>query len=182
MDIPSVRTGLRCIGPKTTKLCCQCSSVRWPDNAVKRRWQRLARHVELSGPNPIGKYLGCIHRWGTTSLDGKPVRATEYDMTDVMKSCIMLYAERIEQIMPGSSRFLTPGELPTDSSSGGNARVIKYGDRREYFPDHKAWRRVHDRPRTALITPTGTKWRTSRRRYVTFARYGDVFRFVDRSL
>ena len=64
MDIPSVGTGLRCIGPQTTKLCCQCSSVRWPDNAVKRRWQRLARHVEMSGPNPIGKYLGCNHRWG----------------------------------------------------------------------------------------------------------------------
>ena len=126
--------------------------------------------------------LDAITGGGTTSLDGTPVSSIDYCMTDVMKSCIMLCAERIEQIMPGSSRLIAPAELPTDSSGGGNARVIKYGDRREYFPDHKAWRRAHDRPRTALITPTGTKWRTSRRRYVTFARYGDVFRFVDRSL
>ena len=78
-------------------------------------------------------------------------------MTDIMKSCIKLYCGFVDGIVPGSSKLVTLADLPTDSSGGGNAPAIKVGDRWEHYPIAKAWRRIHDRPRTALFTPTGTK-------------------------
>jgi hypothetical protein len=112
----------------------------------------------MSGPKPIEKFLGCFHRWGTDTIGGKTVRTVQYDMCDFMQSCLKLYSDLIEEIKPGSSKAIQPAELPTDTvSGGGNAPAPKYGDRWEHLPEQKAWKRVHDKPRNALFTPTGTK-------------------------
>ena len=47
-----------------------------PEDTVKRCWERLAKHVEMSGPQSTGKFLGRNHRWGKAMLDGHIVRAT----------------------------------------------------------------------------------------------------------
>ena len=92
----------------------------------------------MSGPKPIAKFLGCFHRWGTATVDGKRVRGVQYDMRDFMQSCLKLYSDLIEEIMPGSSKAITLAELPTDTvSGGGNAPAPKFGDRWEHFPDQK---------------------------------------------
>ena len=85
------------------------------------------------------------------------MRTIEYDMTDFMKSCIELYSSLIDSIAPVSSKLIKPADLPTESSGGGNAPAMKLGDRWEHFLAHKAWRRFHDRHRTALCTPIGAK-------------------------
>ena len=95
----------------------------------------------MSGPQPIGNFRGCNHRWGTAKLDDQIVRTIEYDMTDFVKSCIEFYSNLIDGIAPGSSELVQPSNLPTDSSGGGNALAFKFGDRWELFPAHKAWRR-----------------------------------------
>ena len=66
----------------------------------------------MSGPNPIGKFLGCR----TPTVDGEPIRTIEYDMTDLVTDCISMYAELIDEIVPGSSKLIKPTDLPTDSS------------------------------------------------------------------
>ena len=84
---------------------------------------------------------------GNNVVDGKPVRTIEYDMRDFMP----------RQGRPGSSRGILSADLPKDIvSGGGNAPAQKYGDRWEHLLDHKAWRIIHARPRTALFTATGT--------------------------
>ena len=127
-----------------------------PKEAVKRCWERLAKRVVMSGPNPSGKFLGCLQTWGAPTVDGEPIRTIEYDMTELVTSWISMYAELIDDSVPGSSKLIEPTDLPTDPSGGGNALGCKYGDRWEHFPDQKAWRRIHDGPRTALFTPEGT--------------------------
>ena len=73
----------------------------------------------------------------------------------VMYTCVL---DLIEEAKPGSCRSILPADLPTDTvSGGGSAPAHKYGDRWEHVLDHKAWMRVHDKPRTALFTPTGTE-------------------------
>ena len=79
-------------------------------------------------------------------------------MCDFMQSCIQLYSDLIEEVKPGSSRSILPADLPTGvASGGGNAPITNYGDRWKYFPDHKAWRRIHDKPRTAYSPPLASR-------------------------
>ena len=59
----------------------KCAS---PKDAVERRWERLAKHVEMSGPYPIESFLGRLHTWGTSTFDGEPVRTIEYVMIGFM--------------------------------------------------------------------------------------------------
>ena len=93
---------------------------------------------------------------GKAKLDNQIVRTIEYNMTEFMKSCIELYSCRIDCVDPRSSKLIKPADLPTDSSGGGNASAIEFGDRWEHVLAHKAWR-LHDRPRPALFTPTGAR-------------------------
>ena len=48
-----------------------------PKQTLPSAWKAIAQHVEMSGPKPIGKFLGCLHRWGNHTIDGKPVRPIE---------------------------------------------------------------------------------------------------------
>ena len=54
-----------------------------------------------------------------------------------------------------------PATIANGSDKGGghapNTRGNVLGDMWEHYPDRKAWRRVHARPRTALFTPVGAK-------------------------
>ena len=132
-----------------------------PKNAIRLAWDALAKHVEMSGPKPIEKSLGCFHRWGTATVDGKQVRTAQHGMRGFMQSCIQLYTNLSEGIKLGSSKAITLADLPTVTvSGGGNAPAPNFGDRREHAPEQKAWERTHDILPTALFTPTGNEGRT----------------------
>jgi hypothetical protein len=115
--------------------------IAGPAAAIRPAWEALSKHVEMSGPKPIEKFLGCFHRWGTDTIDGKTVRTVQYDMCDFMQSCLKLYSDLIEEIKPGSSKAIQPAELPTDTvSGGGNAPAPKYGDSGNTSPNRRPGR------------------------------------------
>ena len=105
------------------------------------------------------KFFG-IHREMTTTADGKLARTLEYDMSTTMASSVKLYNGTIEEIAPSTISLRRPTDLPNGTGKdGGNAPSADnkvFGDRLEHYPDIEAWRRVHDRPITALFTPVGT--------------------------
>ena len=73
-----------------------------PVKNLKVAWERLTtghNALTLDPPKSPDRELGCYHRIFDAVVNGKPVRAMEYDMRDFMRSCVDQYLE-----VTGSSR------------------------------------------------------------------------------
>ena len=95
-----------------------------PEKNVPIGWKSIRDGVNMEGPTPTGKYLGCNHTLiechmtpGGDPINNKvpagktraiPVRAIEYDMCDFMKSCVDRYLECAD----GKARTLPKVETP----------------------------------------------------------------------
>jgi hypothetical protein len=63
-----------------------------PADKLQVGWDLIQKGITLEKPEPLGLYLGCMHRQSTHTLpDGTSVRMIEYDMEEFFGSCVDLY-------------------------------------------------------------------------------------------
>ena len=51
-----------------------------PAENMAKGWKLIKDGLNIDTPGPVSKMLGCYHREGTGTVNGKKVRTMEYDM------------------------------------------------------------------------------------------------------
>ena len=64
-----------------------------PKGNLAAGWRLIQKHLNLDEPGPVNHCLGCRHRVGTGTVEGKKVRVMEYDVCDFMRQCVTAYKE-----------------------------------------------------------------------------------------
>ncbi len=69
--------------------------VAGPREHVTSGWSALQQHLKLGEVEPVGLYLGCMHKVRTVLLkSGQLARRVEYDMSDFLRSCLAKYTAK----------------------------------------------------------------------------------------
>ena len=55
-----------------------------PSGNLAAGWKTITGGIKLVGTGPVSTYLGCEHATFTSTVDGKPVRGTQYKMQPFM--------------------------------------------------------------------------------------------------
>ena len=86
---------------------------------MKEVWGKIRKHIEMSDPEPPGRFLGCMRRLTTkpcAEAPGGKIQVMEYDMQDQLQSSVDLYLEIV-----GTSRPLR--QVATPLRNVGNKNV-----------------------------------------------------------
>ena len=58
---------------------------------MKEEIDTLRKRIKMDDPAPLGKYLGCNHRFKHDTVGGEKVTTVEYDMVDYFSDACSIY-------------------------------------------------------------------------------------------
>ena len=99
----------------------------------------------MDDPTPVGKCLGCKHIVTEHVIDGKKVRAMEYDVCDFMKQCVTAYKEACRKPNMKLRRVDTPFIQTIDGEGGDAPHPLAEGRDKRRSRSYRE-RHPHDHP------------------------------------